>query len=127
MAFYACEEVVFVLESIPENTPEKATIYVTGNFNFWDPGDSEFTLSTTPEGQYFIRLPKGKGRIQYVFTRGDWNTKETDICGNPIKNRTFEYGSLDTLYLNIGSWKDKHPLNCPDDTTVIKIYPKETK
>lgn len=89
----ACQDVVVVVEKIPENTPEEASIHITGNFNYWDPGDANFLLTKNQAGTHLIKMPMGKAKTDFKFTRGAWNTVETDICGDLLDNRHFEYGT----------------------------------
>lgn len=124
--FSSCKEVVVELSEIPENTPPDAEIFITGNFNYWDPGDEDYQMQQTPDGRYFIELPSLFGKIEFKFTRGDWKTVEKDRCGYEISNRFFDYFSKDTLALKIWSWADLEPLQCDSISIFLKSVPKNT-
>lgn len=123
----ACQQVTLVIKDIPANTPPGAAIFVTGNFNYWDPGDRTYALKlNTTDSTYSVRLPKGLGSLEYRFTRGDWTTTETDICGNALNNRQLRYRSSDTVYADVQSWKDLGPVRCNQATVVLDKLPSST-
>ncbi|MFW5705751.1 MAG: hypothetical protein ACOCX8_01995, partial [Bacteroidota bacterium] len=126
MLGFACNRPVVQIENIPENTPAGARIYIAGNFNSWDPGDDRFTFDLAPDSNYYLKLPRGFGKLEYKITRGDWTTAETGICGYDIGNRSFSYRSGDTVTLSVESWKDMEPLNCPEVTIVVDEIPENT-
>lgn len=126
IVFSACNQVTVRVESIPENTPPNANIYIAGNFNNWHAGDRNFLLQKDSSGHFFIDLPKGSGLLQYKFNRGDWNTIETDDCGADIPEREIEYLHDDTIAVRIESWKDRDPLECDNITFVVNSLPPNT-
>jgi len=122
----ACSRPVVKVEKIPENTPPGSRIFITGNFNRWDPGDQRFMLEMGKDSNYYIELPSGFGQLEYKITRGDWSSVETDICGFDIYNHTFDYGSADTLTVEVLSWRDVEAVNCPEVTIVLNSIPEDT-
>ncbi len=67
-------------------------VYITGNFNNWDPRDVNFQLQLIEDNKYFIEiadqiLPEN---IEYKFTRGGWENGEIDRHGNVNPNRKVE-------------------------------------
>lgn len=93
---------------IPNNTPDNDNIYIAGNFNSWNPGNSNYILSkdsTTAIHKIVLNIPVGN--IQFKFTRGSWASVEGNAQGGAIGNRTFSYnGSPTVLNLTILSWED---------------------
>ena len=76
------------LESLPSTTPPGVSIYVAGNFNGWNPGDSAYRLTADGKGNYLVALPDSiKGPIEFKFTLGSWDAVETDSAGGDIQNR----------------------------------------
>lgn len=124
--FSSCKKVVIKLESIPENTPKGQPIYITGNFNSWDPGEEKYQMVLESDSNYYITLPPGFGWIEYKFSRGDWTTVEKGICGEELDNRIVSLGNDDTVSTKIESWNDLDPLNCPKLTIKIENFPKNT-
>ncbi len=98
-------EVTVIVTSIPANTPPGDNIYIAGNFNNWNPGSQDFILNIGAYGKPQIVL-SGTGNIQFKFTRGSWETVEGNENGGYLPNRTFTFGTSDTLMLTILSWED---------------------
>ena len=63
-------QVTIIVTQIPENTPDGDDIYIAGDFNGWDPGDTSFKLITNNESQLEIIIPEGQGGFEFKFTRG---------------------------------------------------------
>lgn len=104
--FSMAAQVTIIVTSIPQNTPAGENIYIAGNFNGWDPGDPASVLIENGQGQPQIIL-EGTGGIEFKFTRGSWETVEGNENGQYLPNRTFTFGSTDTLELQILSWEDQ--------------------
>ncbi len=122
----SCNRPVVILDEIPKNTPPGSKIFIAGDFNRWDPGDPNFVMEMREDSSYFVKLPYGWGTLDYKFTRGDWSTVETDLCGSEIENRTLDYLDDHEVHVKVDSWKDLEAINCPEVTLVINTLPKET-
>ncbi|MFA6402708.1 MAG: hypothetical protein WCX31_13980 [Salinivirgaceae bacterium] len=123
---FSCKKAVLKVESVPANTPQGAPIYVTGNFNHWDPGDSRFQLQLQPDSTYRVELPRSFGTLAYKFTRGNWSTVEANRCGNDIEDHQLEYSRWDTISHRIECWRDLEPLNCDSITIIVEKIPLNT-
>jgi len=99
-------QVTIIVTSIPQNTPAGDNIYIAGNFNGWDPGDPASVLTENGQGHPQIIL-EGTSGIEFKFTRGSWATVEGNENGQFLPNRTFTFGTTDTLILQILSWEDQ--------------------
>lgn len=122
----SCKRVVIRVDSIPGNTPKGQPIFVTGNFNNWDPGEEMHIMTLESDSNYYIMLPPGFGTVEYKFTRGDWTTVEKDICGEEISNRFLSISQIDTITNSILSWNDLDPVDCPRLTIMIGDVPDNT-
>ncbi|MEA3479299.1 MAG: hypothetical protein U9R60_14015 [Bacteroidota bacterium] len=122
----SCYNVSVEVTDVPANTPAGAPIYISGNFNNWDPGDESYRLQLQADSTYVIVLPLGYGRIEYKFTRGDWSTVEKDWCGYEIDNRFFYYGEQEHISDSVLCWADKAPINCPHVVIILKELPENT-
>jgi len=49
-------QVTVYVDSVPLSTPDSAAIYIAGDFNGWNPGDSNFRLAKDSTGVYNITL-----------------------------------------------------------------------
>ena len=126
LAFTSCKRVVIKVDSIPSNTPTGQPIYITGNFNNWDPGEELYILQLAEDSNYYYTLPPGFGTVFFKFTRGDWNTVEKDICGEEIENRLLETALYDTVVCKIESWTGLDPIDCPKLILKIDNIPENT-
>ncbi len=97
------------LESLPSSTPPGVSIYVAGNFNGWNPGDTSYRLAADGKGNYLVALPDSiKGPIEFKFTLGSWDAVETDSAGADIQNRgVFVKPASGGAYLGkVAQWRD---------------------
>ena len=73
------------------NSAEKddRPIYITGNFNDWDPRDEDFVLQQIDIENYSIEIPDHLliEKIEYKYTKGGWENGEIDRYGNINPNR----------------------------------------
>lgn len=81
-------------------------VYITGNFNNWDPRDANFQMQLVEDNKYFIEiadeiLPEN---IEYKFTRGGWENGEIDRHGNVNPNRKVER-SLQQIGDTVERWR----------------------
>ncbi|MEN5132715.1 hypothetical protein [Elizabethkingia anophelis] len=67
---------------------DERTIFITGNFNNWNPRDKNYSLQKTKDG-YFIEISDDKlpPEIEYKFTKGGWENVEMDSEGHFTSNR----------------------------------------
>lgn len=121
-----CYDMSVQLVSLPSNTPPTEPVYIVGNFNNWDPGDPKYILRKNQDSVLEVKLPKGIGRIEYKFTRGDWSTVEKDPCGFEIDNRFVFYGKAELLMDSVKSWNDLPKPACPSLTIIIDSLPENT-
>ncbi|MGB0525989.1 MAG: hypothetical protein ACPGJS_23615, partial [Flammeovirgaceae bacterium] len=126
ISLVACHQVTVIVESLPENTPTNATIYITGQFNYWDTGDGRYLMKKNDHGEYVAKLPRGFGTLEYCFTRGNWESIEGDKCGKKIAHRKVELGYTDTIRHEVLSWLDLGSVNCGQFTIVLESIPKNT-
>ncbi len=122
----SCTSVVIKVDHIPANTPMGEPLYITGNFNNWEPGDQRYQLEMASDSNYYIEIPPGYGWLEYKFSRGDWKTVEKGMCGEEISNRMFLTGSADSIAASILSWQDRDPVDCPKVTLIIDQIPNNT-
>lgn len=93
-----------VINSIPENTPENATLYLGASANSWNPGDENWTFDPV-DSVYILSVPESAAMsFEGKVTRGDWATVEATAAGSDIGNRTFNFTSSDTLTIQVAGW-----------------------
>ncbi|MBW3523567.1 alpha/beta hydrolase-fold protein [Chryseobacterium sp. NKUCC03_KSP] len=99
------------------NTAEKDNrpIFITGNFNKWNPKDHGFQLKILDENTYSIDIEDQLlgDDIEYKFTKGGWENVELDQYGNITPNRKVKKRSATTTdfvekwRFNWGPFKDE--------------------
>lgn len=99
------------------NTAEKDSrpIFITGNFNKWNPKDHGFQLKILDENSYSIDIEDQllDDEIEYKFTKGGWENVELDQYGNITPNRKVKKKSATTndfvekWRFNWGPFKDE--------------------
>jgi hypothetical protein len=121
-----CYDLTIQIASLPGNTPPSDPIYISGNFNNWDPGDPKYILRPNSDSVLEVSLPKGVGEIEYKFTRGDWSTVEKDPCGFEVSDHVAFYGKKPVIRDTIRSWNDMPKHDCPSVTIIIDALPENT-
>ncbi|MFC0425666.1 alpha/beta hydrolase [Chryseobacterium scophthalmum] len=99
------------------NTAEKDNrpIFITGNFNKWNPKDYNFQLTILDENTYSIDIEDQLlgDDIEYKFTKGGWENVELDQYGNITPNRKVKKKSgttndfVEKWRFNWGPFKDE--------------------
>lgn len=100
-----------IIDSLPAYTPPDDLIYIAGDFNGWNPGDTNYVLSKNEDQKWFFTTaaePEGT-IIQFKFTRGSWATVEKGPQGEEISNRLFTFGNGDTVHIIIYNWATGGP------------------
>lgn len=71
---------------------DERVVYITGNFNNWNPKDINYQLTPSGAGNYFIEIDDSilSPTIEYKFTKGGWENVELDKYGNITPNRKIE-------------------------------------
>jgi alpha-glucosidase len=109
-------QVTFLIDRIPENTPEDISIYISGDFEGWSGGQESYRL-TKVVNTFSITLPKQIGSIEFKFTQGSWETVERGSEGNEIGNRKYIFGEKhDTVNVKITSWEHSNVIQSPTTT-----------
>nr|WP_293834315.1 helix-turn-helix domain-containing protein [uncultured Arsenicibacter sp.] len=99
----------FVITQVPDNTPHDAKIYITGNFNKWNPGDESLLLKRQFDGTYRVSVYTDLEKLEFKFTRGNWDSVEGRENGKARANRVILRGdniNNESIELQIQSWED---------------------
>ncbi|ULC59183.1 alpha/beta hydrolase [Flaviramulus sp. BrNp1-15] len=113
-------QVTFIINKLSKNTPENASIYISGDFENWSGGQEKYKLSKTNK-TYFITLPQQNGSINFKFTQGAWNNVETDKQGDDIKNRSYTFSKEnDTVFVEVLNWNKNNTIK--KSTTTNNVF-----
>ena len=94
---------------------DERTIFITGNFNNWNPRDKHFSLQQTEEG-YCIDINDEilPSEIEYKFTKGGWENVEIDSEAQFTPNRKVNNNAIDVedsvevCSLNLSPFKEEY-------------------
>jgi hypothetical protein len=105
------QEVVvrFVVEEVPESTPDDATLYLAGPFNNWTPNHEAFAF-TREDGRHVLEWEFDAGtELAYRITRGSWNNAELIDPEDRFANRTATVPQRDEyrIGIEIDGWWDQ--------------------
>lgn len=87
-------------------------IYITGNFNRWNPAEESMALKKHADGSYGISVlleDVPSDRLEFKFTRGDWKTSECTAEGRLIRPRLAKLNRDTTITCRIDGWRDDFP------------------
>jgi len=99
-------DLTITVTSIPLNTPVNDNIYISGNFNNWSIGNTNYILQPQANGHRTITLVNVSGTIEFKFNRGSWDYPEATSSGNFLPNRTYNTANGSELFLTIAGWED---------------------
>jgi len=93
------------LIKLPANTPQGATIYLSGDFNSWNPTDERYRLTPDPQGQYGITLPAA------VHDLGRFTLTLEQEPGPGDADANWQYlvteTETGTIYVAVQFWRDR--------------------
>jgi predicted alpha/beta superfamily hydrolase len=111
-------KVHFKVSRFPSYHKAGEPVYLTGNFNNWNPRDEKFRLRTNgAESGITIELPRGM--FEYKFTRGSWTEVEAANEGMATENRKINVGRDTNVLVQIDHWADHFPKK-PKQSTANK-------
>ncbi len=96
------------------DTQEADTVYLTGNFNSWNPAEDSLRLQRYPDGSLGISVvlyDVPSDRLEFKFTRGDWQRSESSAQGRLEGPRVAELHHDTTIVCQIEGWRDDFPLS----------------
>jgi predicted alpha/beta superfamily hydrolase len=99
------DSVTITIIALPDNHPWDEDVYIAGDFNNWNPGDTTFRMKRNSDKTYSIELT-GKGTTNYKFTRGTWGTVEKGSSCNEISNRSLSFEGSSTVTNTVFNWSD---------------------
>lgn len=103
---FAQKKLTIIIDKMPAK--DSAKIFVAGNFNMWNPGDTAYLFSKK-NGKFILEKSLPQGIYEFKITRGNWQTGEENADFKPMSNRTLDLRSDTTIHLIIGAWADDRP------------------
>lgn len=102
--------------SVRTSVQDSRPVFITGNFNQWNPKDHRFLMKPNIDGSYRIEIDDAilPEIIEYKFTKGGWENVELDLFGSITPNRkikklsTPQIDSVDQWRHNWGPFKKEY-------------------
>lgn len=111
---------VYVDEIPPSHLGED--IFISGNFNNWQPNESSRKLSKNEDGSYYIKIAYDHipgDRVEFKFTRGSWQKSESTAEGKLTGPRVVDLKKDATLYCKIEGWRDDFPISTASENVHV--------
>lgn len=117
------EVVTFKINKLPENHNFEEDIFISGDFEGWSGGRTQFKLNKK-DGIYNISIPKYREQINFKFTKGNWESVECKLDGNPIENRAYSFNGKDEIIeIEIVNWSTAESTESPSTASEnVKIF-----
>src|SRR5690554_734743 len=99
------------VEQLPD-THLDDPIFLTGNFNNWNPADESLKMQANPDGSLELTVvleDVPSDRLEYKFTRGSWLSSECTAEGKLTAPRLAELGQDISVVVQISGWRDDFP------------------
>ena len=91
-------------------TRKNDDIYVSGNFNGWNPKDENYKLKPFGGSRKSIVIKDlATGTYAFKFTRGGFDKVETTGDGRDISDRVLEVNADLSQEFTVAGWKDEYP------------------
>lgn len=97
-------------------------IYVTGNFNNWNPRDEKYKLKPFGVSRRAIILKDVvAGKYEFKFTRGGFDKVETTAKGEDVPNHEITVKEDVAQNFDIPGWKDDYPDKPKPNTATAQV------
>lgn len=99
----------FIIKKLPENTPHDAELFITGNFNDWEPANPLYKVYKNVDGTYRTTIYTEMDPVEYKFTRGNWKSIEGRESGKARPNRVIYRDSKVnhlSVDVEVAGWED---------------------
>jgi AraC-like DNA-binding protein len=108
----------------PKFSLSDSSIFISGTFNDWSPGDENYKLTREPNGVYYFNLPDTLTYFEYKFTQGIWTLVEGNNEGKVRPNRVYSRGiesNPKLVKVEIEGWETQ-----PSYVLIVKKIPPNT-
>jgi len=121
-----CAKITLVIDSIPENSPVNAPIFLIGNINDWTCAKPNSKFIKANNGKYYLTVFRQRNNLEYKINRGFNETVEANEFGKEVDIRTLDFGKKDTVHVSIKAWLDLPLKNQIKHTFIINKIPATT-
>ncbi len=107
-------------------TKKQENIYVAGNFNNWNPGETDYKMKPFGTRKLYALKNVTADNYTFKFTRGSWDKAETTSTGEDIPNHEVEVSSDTTVNFSITGWHDDFPDKPKPNTASMQVHILDT-
>lgn len=108
---YARHTVKIEITERPDKHTEEP-VFITGNFNKWNPAQVAWQMQKNNSGQYTIMLKNiDEGLLEFKFNRGNWQTLECTAEGRLANPHQVIIRSDTVIRVMIHGWRDDYPVS----------------
>lgn len=101
-------QTTIVLQKLPDSTPYQSKLFLTGDFNDWNPADLQYQFQQKTKNEYRLTLPSTISQFQFKITRGSWSSIECLSNGKYRPNRTYQHVTKgpEKIIIKVDDWED---------------------
>lgn len=103
----AAAQVTFIINSLPEDTPEGSVFYMASTHNHWAPNHESFKFEYDELGRLSLILFELPDTMEYKICRGTRNSVEVDSLGADINPRIYADSLGRSIPISISNWRDR--------------------
>ena len=111
-------QVILQGQPAPEGSEK---IYIAGNFNQWNPSHTPLSYDTTYKIWFANLRGIPAGELAFKFTRGSWQSVETDSAFQDVQNRILHLQSDTLIVVSVAGWKDPRSFIQPTASANVRI------
>ena len=116
------QKIVFVTGMLPAGKATDTRLFLTGDFNGWNPSDKTWEMTPDKDGRFSLLRTLPRGIYHFKVTRGNWQKVECDKRGNAIDNRVFTVVNDTTITLNVAAWQDSFAIKAKEHTASAQVH-----
>jgi predicted alpha/beta superfamily hydrolase len=119
-------DLTVIITNIPK-LKKASPVYLTGSLNDWDEKDKKYQLrQDKKDGFYKLTIEDCPSEIEFKFTRGSWDTEETNESNETIANRCWQEKDGQLFYISsIQNWKDLPAHEKLTDTINVHLWQQD--
>ncbi|ANQ50612.2 helix-turn-helix domain-containing protein [Flammeovirga sp. MY04] len=101
-------QTTIILHEIPSSTPYESKFFLAGDFNDWDPANTNYQFNKDENGLYTFTLPSSIADFEFKVSRGSWSTIECLSNGRYRPNRVYHHTSKgpEQIIVSVDDWED---------------------
>ncbi len=114
-----------IITNVPQ-LKKAPSIYLASSLNAWNEKDKKYQLKQDKKDGFFKLIIENCTEIEFKFTRGSWDTEETNSSNETIANRSWQESDGQLFYISyIQNWKDAPARESMPDTINVQLWQQD--